>query len=112
MLPSRLVLRKGLPRMLRPAIVAVSPFSTSPFYRSERNPIHNDPGEPNQPHLPNQSSTLTPDVPTVGKQPPPPEFLGTVDPNYTPQDAGSAAAKPGEVTGNQPPGHGQKEVHE
>ncbi|KAF3927299.1 hypothetical protein ABW21_db0201026 [Orbilia brochopaga] len=60
-----------------------SHFSTArPTYLPNRTdiPSNNDPKTPNQPHLSNTTSTLTSDFPSVGKQPPPPEFLGSVAP--------------------------------
>lgn len=41
--------------------------------------------QPNQ-SLPNTTSTMTKDFPNVGQNPPPPEMLNSVDPNYRPAD--------------------------
>jgi len=119
MLPTRQFARSLLVRRIplvgTASLQQQSPFSTtSPLRRPNRDdiPSNNDPKDPTQPHLPNVVSTLTSDVPQVGKAPPPPEFLGSVDKNYNPVDGGSATAKEGEVSGAQRPGHGVKDASE
>jgi len=96
MLPLRFV-RVTATKRLFPAITAHS-FSTTSIYRN-KDPIKAA-QDVAQPHLPNRSSTVGHDVPKVGAANAPPEFLGMVDPNYKPQDAGSGEAKSGEVTGS------------
>lgn len=54
--------------------------STAPGHRENQ---MNKP--PNQ-FVPNSTSTMTKDYPTVGKKASPPEMLNSVDPNYRPAD--------------------------
>ena len=44
-------------------------------------------------------------MPSVGKAPPPPEFIGKVAPDYKPLDAGEGKGHEGEVSGAKPSGH-------
>ena len=43
--------------------------------------------KPLNPHLTNTASTIANEMPSVGKQTPPPEMLSSADPNFVPKDA-------------------------
>lgn len=43
--------------------------------------------KPLNPHLTNTTSTIANEMPSIGKDAPPPELITSVDPNYTPKDA-------------------------
>jgi len=43
--------------------------------------------KPLNPHMTNTTSTIANEMPRVGKDSAPPEFISTVDPNFTPQDS-------------------------
>ncbi|EPS36216.1 hypothetical protein H072_10283 [Dactylellina haptotyla CBS 200.50] len=107
MLPIRSLTRTLTSKRLLPALS--SQFSTtSHAARPSRSdiPSNNDPKNPNQPHISNVHSTLTGDMPSVGKAPPPPEFIGSVDPKYVTKSAYPTTAKDGEVSGSTKSGHG------
>lgn len=43
--------------------------------------------KPKGPHLTNTTSTISNEMPSVGADNPPPEFIASVDPKFTPKDA-------------------------
>lgn len=43
--------------------------------------------KPDNPHMTNTSSTIANEMPSLGKDGPPPEFITNVDPNYVPKDS-------------------------
>ncbi|KAK6530275.1 succinate dehydrogenase assembly factor 2 [Orbilia ellipsospora] len=115
MLPIRTVTRALSSRRFIPALG--SQFSTTSYVpRPNRTdiPSNNDPKNPNQPHIPNASSTLGTDFPSVGKAPPPPEFIGSVDPKFAgnSQYQSGTTGKEGEVSGSIKPGHGSQNPSE
>ncbi|KAF3931980.1 hypothetical protein ABW20_dc0102558 [Dactylellina cionopaga] len=113
MLPIRTLARALPAKRLVPALA--SRFSTSSqFSRPNRTdiPSNNDPQSPNQPHIPNVKSTLTADVPSVGKAPPPPEFIGSVDPGFATKHSAAQTGKDGEVSGSIKSGHGTNNAAE
>lgn len=54
--------------------------------------------KPLNPHMTNTSSTIANEMPSVGKDSPPPEMLSSVDPNFVPKDSVSENTK--RMTGN------------
>jgi hypothetical protein len=42
---------------------------------------------PLNPHMTNTNSTISNEMPSVGKDKPPPEFISALDPDYVPQDS-------------------------
>ncbi|KAK6358998.1 succinate dehydrogenase assembly factor 2 [Orbilia brochopaga] len=82
-------------------ILQATSFSTARATRFPNRtdiPSNNDPETPNQPHLTNTTSTLTGDFPSVGKQPAPPEFIGSVAPQRAQAEDETAGA--GRVSGS------------
>lgn len=74
------------------------PFSTSSarFAGEDTNHRANDTAEqhrkiqtekPLNPHLTNTNSTIANDMPSLGKDNPPPEMLTSIDPNFVPKDS-------------------------
>lgn len=43
--------------------------------------------KPEVPHMTNTTSTISNDMPSVGADKPPPEFISSVDPKFTPKDS-------------------------
>lgn len=43
--------------------------------------------KPTGPHMTNTTSTISNEMPSVGADKPPPEFISSVDPNFTPKDS-------------------------
>ncbi|EAW10744.1 succinate dehydrogenase assembly factor 2 [Aspergillus clavatus NRRL 1] len=95
-------------RLLRPAgsplslttTIARRPFGSSAVRSKDANgngmdrapstaPAHreNQTSKPPNPAVPNTTSTMTNDFPSVGARTPPPELLNSVDPNYKPADS-------------------------
>lgn len=59
----------------------MGPHSTTPKYRARQTE------RPPNPVVPNTTSTMTKDFPSVGENASPPELLSSVNPNYKPADA-------------------------
>ncbi|KAI9823170.1 MAG: succinate dehydrogenase assembly factor 2 [Thelocarpon impressellum] len=93
MASSRLLLRCFRPAvtLTRRPLSTSSPLSAAdPATRiSPNQPEHGDKQKhkPLNPHMTNTSSTIASDMPSVGADKPPPELLGSVDPDYTPTDS-------------------------
>ncbi|KZF26713.1 TPR repeat protein-like protein [Xylona heveae TC161] len=86
---TRSIFQTARPRLLRQPIGALS----RRFFADERVP-ENTPGfrekeksKPLNPHLTNTTSTIANEMPSVGKQGPPPDLISSVDPNFTPKDS-------------------------
>ncbi len=62
--------------------------------------------KPKVPHMTNTASTFHEDMPSVGEDKPPPEFLTSVDPNYQPKDEKPENTE--RMTGGQQPGDPDK----
>lgn len=86
---TRLILRSS-----RTLLTFSRPFSTIP--RLNINERGNDTRvewrkkqveKPLNPHLTNTTSTIGNEMPSIGKQAPPPEMLSSADPNFVPKDA-------------------------
>ncbi|KAF3940322.1 hypothetical protein ABW19_dt0201110 [Dactylella cylindrospora] len=107
-------LARALPKRRLLPVLSNNFTSTAQSYLSSRTdiPSNNNPATPNQQHIPNASSTLTSDVPSVGKAPPPPEFIGSVDPKYTPNVVDSGTGKAGAVSGSVKVGNGPIDASE
>jgi hypothetical protein len=75
-------------------------FSSAAIWRSDQFQNHNKRSNdtveehrkaqterPLNPHMTNTNSTITNDMPSLGKDKPPPEMISSVDPSYIPKDA-------------------------
>lgn len=72
------------------------------------------------PHLTNTTSTIANEMPSVGKDAPPPYLVSSVDPNFTPKDAvpentermtgGTQSSQDADVTGSNKDLQGTKEL--
>ncbi|KAF4541122.1 TPR domain-containing protein [Lasiodiplodia theobromae] len=91
MAAARLVLRSS-----RAALSYARPFSASAFRFKDLNERGNDNVDehrkrqmekPLNPHMTNTTSTIANELPSIGKDGPPPEMLSSVDPNFVPKDA-------------------------
>lgn len=83
-------------RSSRLAARSFRPFTTSSSRFNDTNHRANDTAEqyrkaqtekPLNPHLTNTNSTIANDMPSLGKDNPPPEMLTSVDPSFTPKDS-------------------------
>ncbi|KAM0718620.1 hypothetical protein Q7P37_005690 [Cladosporium fusiforme] len=88
---SRLALRSS-----RMAVRSFRPFTTSAARFNDTNHRANDTAEqyrktqtekPLNPHLTNTNSTIANEMPSLGKDSPPPEMLTSVDPAFVPKDS-------------------------
>lgn len=88
----RLFLRAAaLPKLYSPPTTRAFSFSIS---RTANERVHSNAegyredqkSKPNNPHMTNTNSTIHNDMPSLGADKPPPEFISSVDPNYTPKD--------------------------
>ncbi|TKA83959.1 hypothetical protein B0A55_00230 [Friedmanniomyces simplex] len=75
---------------------SVRPFTTTRTRFVETNDRHNDTAEayrkfqlekPLNPHMTNTNSTISNEMPSVGKDSAPPELLTSIDPEFTPKDS-------------------------
>lgn len=91
MAAARLVLRSS-----RTALSYARPFSASAFRFKDLNERGNDTVEehrkrqtekPLNPHMTNTTSTIANELPSIGKDGPPPEMLSSVDPKFVPKDS-------------------------
>ncbi|KAL1648488.1 Succinate dehydrogenase assembly factor 2 mitochondrial [Diplodia intermedia] len=91
MASARLALRSS-----RAAFAHARPFSASVFRFKDLNDRGNDTVDehrkkqmekPLNPHMTNTTSTIANDLPSLGKDSPPPEMLTSVDPNFVPKDS-------------------------
>lgn len=98
MVSSRLVIRssRALLSASRPATRSFSAYAPRWNDYSEQNKRTNDTAEehrkhqtekPLNPHFTNTTSTIANEMPSVGKDAPPPEMLSKADPSYQPKDA-------------------------
>ncbi|KAI5203476.1 DUF339-domain-containing protein [Aureobasidium subglaciale] len=87
---ARLVLRsmRAAPRIVRPFSSASARFAYTPatdenveFYRKAQME------KPLNPHLTNTTSTVANEMPSIGKDNAPPEFITSVDPDFTAKDS-------------------------
>jgi hypothetical protein len=87
----RIVLRSS-----RMAVRSFRQFTTSAARFNDANHRANDTAEeyrkiqtekPLNPHLTNTNSTIANEMPSLGKDNPPPEFLTSVDPDFVPKDS-------------------------
>lgn len=87
---------RALARSSRTFLVSSRPFMSSAFRPADINERANDTAEehrkiqkerPLNPHMTNTNSTITNEMPSLGKDKPPPEMISSVDPNYVPKDA-------------------------
>lgn len=62
--------------------------------------------KPENPHMTNTASTFHEKMPSVGEDKPPPEFLSSADPDYTPKD--KIPENTERMTGGQQPGDPDK----
>ena len=62
--------------------------------------------KPDNPHMTNTNSTIHNEMPKVGKDKPPPEFLSSTDPDYVPTDKRPENTE--RMTGGQQPGDPDK----
>lgn len=83
-------------RSSRMAVRSFRPFTTSAGRFNDTNHRANDTAEqyrktqtekPLNPHLTNTNSTIANDMPSLGKDNPPPEMLTSVDPDFVPKDS-------------------------
>ncbi|KIX03581.1 uncharacterized protein Z518_07134 [Rhinocladiella mackenziei CBS 650.93] len=89
--PARVLARSRAGRSLSPS-VSQRCISSSASRFNER--VHPNAEEhrkyqkekPNNPHITNTSSTFHNDMPSIGKDKPPPDLLSSVDPHYVPKD--------------------------
>jgi len=74
----------------------VRPFTTTRTRFADLNDRANDTAEayrksqtekPLNPHMTNSNSTISNEMPSIGKDSPPPEMITSVDPEYTPKDS-------------------------
>lgn len=103
-------------RQRLPQSVAVRPFTLSLAARSkdQEERIHpntdgyreDQKSKPVNPHMTNTASTFHEEMPSVGEDKPPPEFLSSVDPNYQPKDKKPENTE--RMTGGQQPGDPSK----
>jgi hypothetical protein len=95
----------------RPATRAIS---STPAFRSKEQEgrIHpnadgyreDQKSKPENPHMTNTNSTFHNDMPKIGKDKPPPEFISSADPDYIPTDKHPENTE--RMTGGQQPGEG------
>ncbi|KAF2096660.1 hypothetical protein NA57DRAFT_42710 [Rhizodiscina lignyota] len=90
-----MALARVLARSSRTFLVSSRPFSASAF-RAGLNERANDNAEehrkiqkerPLNPHITSTTSTIANEMPSLGKDKPPPEMISSVDPNYVPKDS-------------------------
>lgn len=81
-------------RFARVAVRSTRPFSTSSRYLAGERQHENAPeyrqsqkDKPLNPHMTNTNSTISNEMPDVGKDKAPPEFISSVDPDHVPQDS-------------------------
>lgn len=100
-------------QVIRPCTRALS---SAPVFRSKEQEgrIHpnadayreDQKSKADNPHMTNTNSTFHNDMPKVGKDKPPPEFLSSADPNYVPADKRPENTE--RMTGGQQPGDPDK----
>jgi hypothetical protein len=101
----------------RPAqLTTVRPFSVSLAARSKEQEgrIHpntegyrdDQKSKPDNPHMTNTASTFHEEMPSLGEDKPPPEFLSSVDPKYQPKD--KVPENTERMTGGEQPGDPSK----
>lgn len=87
---ARIIFRsaRAAPRIVRPFSSAAARFSEGPKANDTVDGYRKAQSEkPLNPHMTNTNSTISNEMPSIGKDNAPPEMLTSVDPSFTPKDS-------------------------
>lgn len=86
---ARIILRsaRASPRLSRPLSTTTARFTNERAHENVDTWRKAQKEKPLNPHITNTTSTIANEMPSVGKDAPPPEMITSADPNFTPKDS-------------------------